>query len=111
MRNLADHYADALVDVALDQNAAAEIRKQLGDFLELLGESPELRVLSGKPGGFAKQQTSGGGCAGGAPGGQPDAAEFPICSSGPAAHGAAAGNSIGLSTCGWMNGKESRAPT
>ena len=34
MRNLADHYADALVDVALSQNAAAEVRRQLGDFPE-----------------------------------------------------------------------------
>lgn len=49
MRSLAEHYADALVDVALEQNAAAEIRQQLGDFLELLKESPSLHVLLGSP--------------------------------------------------------------
>lgn len=49
MRSVADHYADALVDVALEQNAAGEIRQQLGDFLALLGESPELHVILGSP--------------------------------------------------------------
>src|SRR4029077_8435000 len=45
VRNLADRYADALVDVALSPNAAPEVRRQLGDFLELLRESPDLRLL------------------------------------------------------------------
>ncbi len=49
MRSLAEHYADALVDVALEQKNAAEIRQQLGDFLAMLKESPELHVLLGSP--------------------------------------------------------------
>jgi F-type H+-transporting ATPase subunit delta len=49
VRNLADRYADALVDVALSQNAAPEVRRQLGDFLELLREAPDLRLLLDSP--------------------------------------------------------------
>jgi len=49
VRNLADRYADALVDVALSENNAAEVRRQLGDFLELLRESPDLRLLLDSP--------------------------------------------------------------
>jgi F-type H+-transporting ATPase subunit delta len=46
---LADHYADALADVAVAQNAAAEVRQQLADFLQLLHESPALNVLLSSP--------------------------------------------------------------
>jgi F-type H+-transporting ATPase subunit delta len=49
VRSLAEHYADALVDVALEQNAAPQIRQELGDFLALLGESPDLHVLLVSP--------------------------------------------------------------
>ena len=49
MRNLADRYADALADVALSQNAAAEVRQQLGDFLELLRESSDLHLVLDSP--------------------------------------------------------------
>jgi F-type H+-transporting ATPase subunit delta len=37
------------VDVALANNAAAEVRQQLSDFLDLLRESPDLRVLLDSP--------------------------------------------------------------
>lgn len=46
---LADHYADALADVAVAQNAAAEVRRELADFVALQAESPELRILLGSP--------------------------------------------------------------
>jgi F-type H+-transporting ATPase subunit delta len=49
VRDLTVNYADALVDVALGQNAATEVRSQLGDFLALFRESPELRVLLESP--------------------------------------------------------------
>jgi F-type H+-transporting ATPase subunit delta len=46
---LADHYADALADVAVAQNAAAQVRQELADFVALQRESPELRILLGSP--------------------------------------------------------------
>ena len=46
---LADHYADALADVAVSQNTAAEVRRELADFVALQAESPELRILLGSP--------------------------------------------------------------
>ena len=49
MSTLADHYADALADVAMAQNAAAQIRGELADFCALLRDSPELNVLLGSP--------------------------------------------------------------
>lgn len=49
MSTLADHYADALADVAMAQNAAAQIRGELADFAQLLRDSPELNVLLGSP--------------------------------------------------------------
>ena len=49
MRTLADRYANALADVALGQNAAEQVRQELSDFLGLLRESPELRVLLNNP--------------------------------------------------------------
>jgi F-type H+-transporting ATPase subunit delta len=49
MRALADRYADALADVAIEQKAIAQIRQELGDFLSLLQESPELSLLLDNP--------------------------------------------------------------
>jgi F-type H+-transporting ATPase subunit delta len=46
---LADHYADALAEVAVAQNSAAEVRRELADFVALQAESPELRILLGSP--------------------------------------------------------------
>ena len=46
---LADHYAEALADVALAQNAAAQVSKELADFVALQRESPELKILLGSP--------------------------------------------------------------
>lgn len=49
MRNVVDRFADALADVAISENAADQIRQQLSDFLELLGEASELRLLLDSP--------------------------------------------------------------
>ncbi len=49
MKIVADRYADALADVALAQNAASQVRRELADFLALMRESPELRVLLENP--------------------------------------------------------------
>ncbi len=49
MSTVADRYASALADVAIEQNAAAPIRQELADFTGLLRESPELVVLLGSP--------------------------------------------------------------
>ena len=49
MSTSADHYADALADVALSENAAEAIARQLGDFMGLLRESPDLGVVLGSP--------------------------------------------------------------
>jgi F-type H+-transporting ATPase subunit delta len=47
--SLANHYAEALADVAVAQNAAPQIRQELADFVALQRESPELRILLGSP--------------------------------------------------------------
>jgi len=49
MRTIAQHYADALADVAVSQNAGREISSELGDFMGLLRESPDLGVLLTSP--------------------------------------------------------------
>jgi F-type H+-transporting ATPase subunit delta len=49
VRSVAEHYADALADVALSQNAAADVGRELADFLALMRESPELGVVLGSP--------------------------------------------------------------
>ncbi len=46
---LADHYADALADVAIQQNSVAQIRQQLADFLLMVRESPDLALLLDSP--------------------------------------------------------------
>lgn len=49
MRTIAQHYADALAEVVLSQNAAEQVRRELRDFLALLRESAQLGVLLGSP--------------------------------------------------------------
>jgi F-type H+-transporting ATPase subunit delta len=47
--SLATHYAEALADVTIAQNAAEQVRKELADFVALERESPELRIVMGSP--------------------------------------------------------------
>lgn len=49
MRGLADRYADALADVAIQQNAIAQVRGEFVAFLGLLRESQDLRLLLESP--------------------------------------------------------------
>ena len=49
MRTIAQHYADALAEVAISQKSAEQVRRELRDFLALLRESPQLGVLLGSP--------------------------------------------------------------
>jgi len=49
MRTIAQHYADALAEVAISQKSAEQMRRELHDFLALLRESPQLGVLLGSP--------------------------------------------------------------
>ena len=49
MRTIAQHYADALAEVAISENSADKVRRELRDFLALLGESAQLGVLLGSP--------------------------------------------------------------
>jgi F-type H+-transporting ATPase subunit delta len=49
VRGLADRYADALADVAIQNNAVAQVRQELADFLALLRESPDLTLLLHSP--------------------------------------------------------------
>lgn len=49
MKSLADHYADALAEVAIQQNAIAQVRRELADFLALVRESRELSLLLDSP--------------------------------------------------------------
>ena len=49
MRTIAQHYADALAEVAISQKSAERVRRELRDFLALLRESPQLGLLLGSP--------------------------------------------------------------
>jgi F-type H+-transporting ATPase subunit delta len=49
VKTVADRYAAALADVALAENDAGNIRRELADFLALLRESPQLGTLLGSP--------------------------------------------------------------
>lgn len=49
MRSIAQHYADALADVAVSDNTAARVRGDLADFLALLRESPDLNTVLTSP--------------------------------------------------------------
>jgi F-type H+-transporting ATPase subunit delta len=49
VRSAAEHYADALADVAIQENAVAQVRKELADFLGLMRESPDLDLLLNSP--------------------------------------------------------------
>jgi len=49
LRTVAQHYADALAEVAVSQKNAETVRRELRDFLALLRESAELAVLLGSP--------------------------------------------------------------
>ena len=111
MKIVADRYADALADVALAQNSASQVRRELADFLGLMRESPELRVLLENPAvpraskrgviealaeRLGASQTSCGIFSGGAR---------------PAAHRAAGGNRDGVRAKNSTSGRASRAPT
>lgn len=49
MSVLADRYADALADVAIEQHAVDQVRQEFADFLALIRESPELGLLLESP--------------------------------------------------------------
>jgi F-type H+-transporting ATPase subunit delta len=49
MRTVAQHYADALAEVAIAQKNADVVRRELRDFLALLQESAQLGILLGSP--------------------------------------------------------------
>jgi F-type H+-transporting ATPase subunit delta len=49
MRTIAQHYGDALAEVAISQKSADKVRRELRDFLALLRESAQLGVLLGSP--------------------------------------------------------------
>jgi F-type H+-transporting ATPase subunit delta len=49
MRNVAEHYADALAEVAVAQDKPDKVRREFSDFLGLLGESEQLTILLASP--------------------------------------------------------------
>lgn len=49
MRTVAQHYADALAEVAIEQKNAEVVRREFGDFLALLSESAQLGIVLGSP--------------------------------------------------------------
>ena len=49
MRAIAQRYASALVDVAIERGTAERTKKELGDFLQLLQESADLRNFLASP--------------------------------------------------------------
>ena len=49
MRTIAQHYADALADVVISEGNTEAISRELRDFLALLQESEQLRILLNSP--------------------------------------------------------------
>lgn len=49
MSTLADRYAGALADVAVQQNAIAQVRQEMSDFLAMVRLSPDLALLLENP--------------------------------------------------------------
>jgi F-type H+-transporting ATPase subunit delta len=49
LKALAERYAGALVEVALEKNQAIQIKQELAEFTALLRESPELRAFLSNP--------------------------------------------------------------
>ena len=49
MRSIAEHYADALAEVAAAQKNAETVRREFADFLALLDESEQLAILLASP--------------------------------------------------------------
>jgi len=49
VRTIAQHYADALADVALSEKSVEAVSRELSEFLGLLRESPQLGILLGSP--------------------------------------------------------------
>ncbi len=49
MRSIAQHYADALADVAISQKNTETVSRELRDFVALTGESAQLGILLGSP--------------------------------------------------------------
>lgn len=49
MRTIAQHYADALADVAVSDHSADQTRRELADFLAMLRESPDLHTVLTSP--------------------------------------------------------------
>ena len=49
MRTIAQHYADALAEVAVAQDSPETVRRQFSDFLALLEESEQLAILLASP--------------------------------------------------------------
>jgi F-type H+-transporting ATPase subunit delta len=49
MRTIAQHYADALADVAISEKNTESVSRELRDFLALLRESAQLGILLGSP--------------------------------------------------------------
>jgi F-type H+-transporting ATPase subunit delta len=49
VRTLADRYADALADVAIEQKAIGQVRQELADFMALVRQSPDLALLLDSP--------------------------------------------------------------
>ncbi len=49
MRTVAEHYADALAEVAIEQNSPEAVRREFADFLNLLRESEQLGILLASP--------------------------------------------------------------
>ncbi len=49
MRSIAEHYADALAEVAVAQENPDKVRREFSGFLALLGESEQLAILLASP--------------------------------------------------------------
>lgn len=49
MRTIAQHYADALAEVAIAQDKPDRVRREFSDFLALLQESEQLAILLASP--------------------------------------------------------------
>ena len=96
MKALAERYAAALVDVALANHQADQVKQELAQFAGMMRESPDLHAFLSNPSIARAAKHSAVEAAGCAHGRQPHAAQLSVCDRGPAARRDAGRNRAGL---------------
>ena len=96
MKALAERYAGALVDVALENKQADQVKQELAAFAAMVRESPELHAFLVESLDCAGEQACRDRAIGRANGREPHAAQLSFCDCRSAARGNADGNRAGV---------------